>query len=227
MVFCNFLCKSYSKLRPHEAGYKIINRIIRFGSTTKTARHVKVTPYSLTSSRSNIFNLIANSRLESSIIGYGNVSLEPRSPNATMSSIHCKWDSAVSIDNAIGLTFLFWNSGYSWATRANSVVHTGVKSAGCENNMPQLKPRTHTIYEKKITFDGKYARTQRNNAKYVYFRHRSTVVEIKKKHLRGTKPIIKINFTNRCVGVKIWKNITNIHCNRVCTTCKAKMAVMQ
>lgn len=30
-------------------------------------------------------------------------------------------------------------------------------------------------------------------------------------NLRFTKPIIEINFANRCVGCKIWKSITNIH----------------
>jgi len=37
------------------------------------------------------------------------------------------------------LTLRFVNSGYNFATFASSVVHTGVKSAGCENRIPQLK----------------------------------------------------------------------------------------
>lgn len=61
-----------------------------------------------------------------------------------MSGIHLAWDSAESIDSAIGLMFRFSNSGYSCTTRANSVVHTGVKSAGCENKIPQLmEKRNH------------------------------------------------------------------------------------
>lgn len=36
------------------------------------------------------------------------------------------------------LTPSFSNSGINCATRANSVVHTGVKSLGCENKMPHL-----------------------------------------------------------------------------------------
>lgn len=31
------------------------------------------------------------------------------------------------------------------------------------------------------------------------------------KNLRITKPLIKINFTNGCVGLEIWKNITDVH----------------
>lgn len=63
---------TYSKLRPDEAGYKIDTRNFLFGSITNTARHVKATPASLISSRSSIFNLTANSRAASSMIGYGN-----------------------------------------------------------------------------------------------------------------------------------------------------------
>ena len=32
------------------------------------------------------------------------------------------------------------NSGLSFATVPSSVVHTGVKSFGCENSTPQLSP---------------------------------------------------------------------------------------
>lgn len=57
---------------------------------------------------------------------------------ALISSIHAKWEVTLSHDSAIGFTWRRSNSGYSCATRANSVVQTGVKSAGCENSMPHL-----------------------------------------------------------------------------------------
>lgn len=128
----------YSKFRPDEAGYRIDKRSLRFGSITKTARHVNVIPFAFTSSRSNIFSLMAKSQFESSMIGYGNFESVSSPPYDLISSIHFKCDSAVSMDSAIGLTLRFWNSGYNLATRANSVVQTGVKSAGCEKRMPHL-----------------------------------------------------------------------------------------
>lgn len=106
---------------------------------TNTARQVKVIPCALTSSRSNIFNLTANERFESSMIGYGNLRDSAMPPYDLMSSIHFKCDSTESIDNAIGLTLRFSNSENKFATRDNSVVQTGVKSAGCENKIPHLK----------------------------------------------------------------------------------------
>lgn len=111
----------------------------------KTARHVNVVPNELISSRSNILNLVAKMPFASSIIGNGNLQLQLVFPYACISDIHFKCDSVVSIDKAIGLTFRFVNSESNSATRANSVVHTGVKSAGCENSIPQLKTQRSFI----------------------------------------------------------------------------------
>jgi hypothetical protein len=36
--------------------------------------------------------------------------------------------------------FRFWNSGWSPAIQPSSVVHTGVKSFGCENRIAQPSP---------------------------------------------------------------------------------------
>lgn len=55
-----------------------------------------------------------------------------------MSLIHSKCEETDSQERPIILTFRFWNSGARLAARANSVVHTGVKSAGCENSMAHL-----------------------------------------------------------------------------------------
>src|SRR5688572_32047415 len=43
---------------------------------------------------------------------------------------------------AITFTLRFSNSGLSFATEPSSVVQTGVKSAGWENRIPQLFPRS-------------------------------------------------------------------------------------
>lgn len=40
----------------------------------------------------------------------------------------------------INLTLRFSNSPFSFAKAPSSVVHTGVKSAGCENRMAHLSP---------------------------------------------------------------------------------------
>ena len=57
---------------------------------------------------------------------------------SSMSRIQSRWDSAESTDSAITLMLRSSNSGFSFATRPSSVVHTGVKSAGCENSTPHL-----------------------------------------------------------------------------------------
>lgn len=56
-----------------------------------------------------------------------------------LTSIHLRCDSTELHDKPITFTPNFVNSGINVATRANSVVHTGVKSFGCENKIPHLK----------------------------------------------------------------------------------------
>src|SRR5690242_19792618 len=50
----------------------------------------------------------------------------------------CDWSG--STERPATFTPRFSNSGLSAATRPSSVVHTGVKSFGCENSTPQLFP---------------------------------------------------------------------------------------
>src|SRR3954464_2982178 len=50
------------------------------------------------------------------------------------------WDSIGSTLTAMGLTPRFWNSPASAAVLPSSVVHTGVKSAGCENSTTHELP---------------------------------------------------------------------------------------
>src|SRR6202034_2391299 len=57
-----------------------------------------------------------------------------------MSSIHFWCDSTESTESAITLTSRLPNSCWSEAVGRSPVVHTGVKSAGCENSTPQLLP---------------------------------------------------------------------------------------
>src|SRR5881396_3265941 len=57
-----------------------------------------------------------------------------------MSTIHFSCESTGSTDRAIALTLRLANSSFSLAVGPSSVVHTGVKSAGCENSTPQLSP---------------------------------------------------------------------------------------
>src|SRR5471030_489886 len=59
---------------------------------------------------------------------------------ASMSLIQLACDSAGSTDSAIALTLRLSNSGLSLAVRPNSVVQTGVKSAGCENSTTHESP---------------------------------------------------------------------------------------
>src|SRR5690554_320388 len=57
-----------------------------------------------------------------------------------ISSIQRWWDSTGSTLRASTLTPRLANSSLSLAVKPNSVVHTGVKSAGWENRMPQESP---------------------------------------------------------------------------------------
>ena len=57
-----------------------------------------------------------------------------------MSWLHFSWSDTPSTDRPITLTFRFSNSGLRAATRPSSVVHTGVKSFGCEKSTAQLSP---------------------------------------------------------------------------------------
>src|SRR5215469_17697966 len=57
-----------------------------------------------------------------------------------MSSAHLEWRSTGSTESPISLTPRLSNSGFNLATAPNSVVQTGVKSFGCENNSAQEPP---------------------------------------------------------------------------------------
>src|SRR5687768_1338974 len=57
-----------------------------------------------------------------------------------MSPSHFVWESSGSTLRPITLVLRFSNSGFRAATRPSSVVHTGVKSLGCEKSTAQLSP---------------------------------------------------------------------------------------
>src|SRR6266702_2208358 len=57
-----------------------------------------------------------------------------------MSSDHFAWRSTGSMLNPISLTPRLSNSGFNFANAPSSVVQTGVKSFGCENNSAQEFP---------------------------------------------------------------------------------------
>src|ERR1043165_3895366 len=57
-----------------------------------------------------------------------------------MSSDHLAWRSTGSTDRPISLTPRLSTSGFSLARAPDSVVQTGVKSFGSENNSAQLLP---------------------------------------------------------------------------------------
>src|SRR6202795_4911927 len=57
-----------------------------------------------------------------------------------MSSDHLAWLATGSTESPISLTPRLSNSGFSLASAPSSVVQTGVKSFGCENNSAQLLP---------------------------------------------------------------------------------------
>ena len=51
------------------------------------------------------------------------------------------WDSSGSTLIPINFTLRWSNSDLRRAKAPSSVVHTGVKSLGCEKSIPQLSPR--------------------------------------------------------------------------------------
>src|ERR1043165_7834290 len=57
-----------------------------------------------------------------------------------MSSDHFECLSTGSTESPISLTPRLSNSGFNLASAPSSVVQTGVKSFGCENNSAQLLP---------------------------------------------------------------------------------------
>src|SRR5258706_14660468 len=57
-----------------------------------------------------------------------------------MSLAQRAWSLTGSTDSPMTLQFRLANSGSSFARAPSSVVHTGVKSLGCENSMPQESP---------------------------------------------------------------------------------------
>src|SRR5947207_14985574 len=57
-----------------------------------------------------------------------------------MSLDHLEWLSTGSTDRPITFTFLRSNSGLILAMYPSSVVHTGVKSRGCENRTAHESP---------------------------------------------------------------------------------------
>ena len=59
---------------------------------------------------------------------------------SSISDIQVRCLSAGSTDSATALTLRLSNSGFSFAVRPSSVVHTGVKSAGCENKTTHESP---------------------------------------------------------------------------------------
>lgn len=104
-----------------------------------TARAVKGNPALSFSSGSIIPNLTANDRSESSIIGYGNSDFVSNAEYACMSAIQALCVLTSLHESAIILTPRFVNSGANFAALPNSVVQTGVKSAGWLNKMHHLK----------------------------------------------------------------------------------------
>src|SRR5437667_6784958 len=57
-----------------------------------------------------------------------------------MSLAHPSWSPVESTDRPITFTFRSSNSGLIFAIYPSSVVHTGVKSLGCENSTAQESP---------------------------------------------------------------------------------------
>src|SRR5436189_63926 len=58
-----------------------------------------------------------------------------------MSAAQPLWLSSASTERPSTFTLRLSNSGFSFATSPSSVVHTGVKSFGCENNTPLRESR--------------------------------------------------------------------------------------
>src|SRR5689334_17892790 len=110
----------------------MIRRITFFGSMTKSERTVAV---------ALAFGWIMSYKVEtlrSASAMMGKLTLV--FCVSLMSLIHFLCESTGSTESAITLTFLLANSSLSLAVNPSSVVHTGVKSAGCENSTPQLSP---------------------------------------------------------------------------------------
>ena len=59
---------------------------------------------------------------------------------SSMSFSQLTWESTGSTDRPMTLTLRLSNSPFSFATVPSSVVHTGVKSLGCEKSTAQLSP---------------------------------------------------------------------------------------
>src|SRR5881396_2696269 len=57
-----------------------------------------------------------------------------------MSLAHASWSPVGSTDSAMSLTFRRSNCGFIFAMYPSSVVHTGVKSFGCENKTAHESP---------------------------------------------------------------------------------------
>jgi hypothetical protein len=57
-----------------------------------------------------------------------------------MSFAHLVWFSTGSTDRPMSFAFLLVNSGSIFAMYPSSVVHTGVKSFGCEKRIAQWSP---------------------------------------------------------------------------------------
>src|SRR5258708_9774467 len=57
-----------------------------------------------------------------------------------MSLAHLLWSLTGSIERPMILVFLLSNSGFNFAMYPSSVVHTGVKSFGCEKRIAHLSP---------------------------------------------------------------------------------------
>jgi len=55
------------------------------------------------------------------------------------------WEYVLSTLSPISWTFLFWNSSHLLARATNSVVHTGVKSAGWLNRITHLPLKSDSL----------------------------------------------------------------------------------
>lgn len=112
-------------LRPVEAGYERMRRMVFLGSMMKTLRMVKAMPFWSTlviSWWSSMSYAYATFRSLSPMIG--NLSLLPEI--SSMSLIHPPCESTVFADRPINFTPRLVNSGSSLAKAPNSVVQTGV-----------------------------------------------------------------------------------------------------
>lgn len=102
-----------------------------------TALAVSGKPALSFSSGSNMPSCIAMSLFGSEMMGKGKLSAG-NLLYACISFIQLLCESTGSQERAMHFTLRLENSGTSDATAPSSVVHTGVKSAGCENRIPHL-----------------------------------------------------------------------------------------